>query len=100
MEGRGETLTRWYFELGIKANMFINFNYASGSRVVKAVKMEDKYGWKQLNQNLSVRFTRTSLVGLRLRDTYECVLYCAHRIVLFEFRCQSQEHVCGQNGRR
>src|SRR5258708_760585 len=92
--GGRETLTRWYFELGIKPDMFINFYYANGSRVVcRAVKMEVKYGWKQLDQNLNVRFAQAGLVGLRPRDACECVFYSVHRIVLLSFDI-SHEAVC------
>jgi hypothetical protein len=53
----------------------------------KALKMEDKNGWKRLDLHLLARLARAGLAdlrGLRLRDMCECVLNGVYRIGLRE----------------
>ena len=67
--------------------------------------MEDENGRKRLDEHLLARLAesrRTELHRLQVRDTCECILYSANRIVLFR-RFDVSHHwqdVCGGNGRR
>ena len=81
-------LTGWDVELRVKLDMFADLNYATCSCIVpETLEMEDKNGWKHLDEHFLARMRVTHagwpvLHGLRLGDAHESVLNCEYRIWL------------------
>ena len=69
--------TEWDFELGGKLDGLVNLDYTTcGLIVSEALELNNKNGWKRLDQHLLARIAqsgRTVLPGLRLGDAHKGV---------------------------
>ena len=82
--------------------MLADLNYATRGHIIQEpLKMEDKNGWKLLDEHLLARLAearRSELDRLQVRDACECVFYSVHRIVLESFDVSHQDICVGGMG--
>ena len=83
---KGESRTDWDFEVWSKPDGLSDLRYTARSCIVsETLEMENKNGWKRLDEHLLARFAQAGwavLHGLRLGDAHEGILNSEYRIRL------------------